>query len=118
MTWCRSGPSLAKLLCLLAICPRLEAARPPNIVFLLADDMRPDAIGAFGHPVLKTPHLDLLAKEGATFTRAVAAYPICHVSRAEMLTGCTAFRCGVQYRGARLDPKLALGRRPCGEAAT
>ncbi|MFA6543330.1 MAG: sulfatase-like hydrolase/transferase [Limisphaerales bacterium] len=84
------------------------STRPPNFVFLLADDMRPDAVGAFGHPVVKTPHLDSLVREGLTFTRAVAAYPICHVSRAEMLTGCTAFRSGVQYRGHRLDPKLAL----------
>jgi len=82
--------------------------RPPNFVFLLADDMRPDAIGAFSHPVLRTPHLDSLVREGTTFTRAVAGYPICHVSRAEMLTGCTAFRSGVQYRGTKLDPKLAL----------
>lgn len=102
------------LLCLLTICVGLTWAdgaaptRPPNFVFLLADDMRPDAIGALGHPVLKTPHLDSLVREGVTFTRAVAAYPICHVSRAEMLTGCTAFRSGVQYRGTKLDPKLAL----------
>lgn len=92
-----------------AACAEAAApARPPNFVFLLADDLRPDALGAFGHPVVKTPHLDALVREGVTFTRAVAAYPICHVSRAEMLTGCTAFRSGVQYRGTRLDPKLAL----------
>lgn len=105
---------LSPLLCLLKLCVGLTWAdgaaqpRPPNFVFLLADDMRPDAVGALGHPVLKTPHLDSLVREGTTFTRAVAAYPICHVSRAEMLTGCTAFRSGVQYRGTKLDPKLAL----------
>ncbi len=102
------------LLCLLTLLAGMSLAggatpvRPPNFVFLLADDMRPDALGALGYPVLKTPHLDSLVREGTAFTRAVAAYPICHVSRAEMLTGCTAFRSGVQYRGTRLDPKLAL----------
>ena len=67
-------------------------AQKPNIVFILADDMRPDCIGALGHAVVKTPNLDALMREGFAFTRAVAAYPICHVSRAEILTGTPAFR--------------------------
>src|SRR5262249_15001627 len=67
----------------------------PNLVLILADDMRPDCIAALGHPVVKTPHLDALVRQGTTFTSAVAAYPICHVSRAELLTGTTAFRNGV-----------------------
>jgi arylsulfatase A-like enzyme len=83
------------------------AARP-NIVFILTDDMRPDAMGLLGHPVVKTPNLDSLAREGVTFTRAVVGYPICHVSRAELFTGCCAFRTGVQYRGKALDATLAL----------
>ena len=77
-----------------------------NIVFILADDMRPDSIGALGHAVVKTPHLDALMGDGFAFTRAVAAYPICHVSRAEILTGTSAFRNGVQYRGNVIDPSL------------
>ncbi len=96
---------------LAVLCASLSAAIPaerPNFVFLLADDLRPDALGAFGHPVVQTPHLDALAREGAIFPRAMVGYPICHVSRAEMLTGCCAFRTGVQYRGKQIDPKLAL----------
>src|SRR5688500_10120112 len=97
----RSSPSEVQVmrsavvaLALLAASPAPAADRP-NVVVILADDMRPDCVGALGHPVVKTPHLDRLAREGTAFTRAVAAYPICHVSRAEILTGCTAFRCGV-----------------------
>ncbi len=82
------------------------AAQRPNLLLILADDMRPDCIAALGHPVVKTPNLDRLVREGTTFTRAVAAYPICHVSRAELLTGATAFRCGVPGQGNRIDPKL------------
>jgi len=82
------------------------AAPRPNILFLLADDMRPDCIRALGHPVIETPHLDALVREGTAFTRAVAAYPICHVSRAEILSGTSAFRNGVQYRGKDIDPAL------------
>ncbi len=100
---------IAWLLALAAAAPAAQGpARPTNFVFLLADDLRADALGPYGGRVARTPHLDALAREGVTFTRAVAAYPICHVSRAEMLTGCTAFRSGVQYRGTKLDPKLAL----------
>ena len=87
---------------------QILAAERPNIVFLLADDLRPDAIGAFGHPVVQTPNLDALVREGTTFPRAITGYPICHVSRAEIFTGCCAFRTGVQYRGTRIDPGLAL----------
>jgi arylsulfatase A-like enzyme len=93
---------------LLLLALQSSFAALPNIVFILADDMRPDALGILGHPVVKTPHLDALAKEGTLFTRAMVGYPICHVSRAEMFTGCCAFRTGVQYRGKAIDPSLAL----------
>jgi arylsulfatase A-like enzyme len=90
------------------VCSQFSFAVRPNIVFILTDDMRPDAIGAFGHPIVKTPNLDLLASKGVAFTHAMVGYPICHVSRAEILTGCCAFKTGVQYRGKALDPALAL----------
>jgi arylsulfatase A-like enzyme len=79
----------------------------PNFLVIVSDDQRPDTISALGHPVVRTPHLDSLVREGAVFRRAVAAYPICHVSRAEMLTGTTAFRNGAYYRGNVIDPALA-----------
>jgi arylsulfatase A-like enzyme len=89
-------------------CAQVAMAASPNIVFILADDMRPDVMGAVGHPVVQTPHLDSLARDGVVFTRAVVGYPICVVSRAELFTGCCAFKTGVQYAGQRLDPQLAL----------
>ena len=96
---------LAPLAALIASQAPKPAAKP-NIVFILADDMRPDCLGALGHAVVRTPQLDALAREGMIFSRAVAAYPICHVSRAEILTGTTAFRNGVQSRGREIDPAL------------
>ncbi len=85
------------------------AKRPPNVLFLLTDDQRPDTIRALGNTVIHTPHLDALVKNGTTFTRAVCANPLCVPSRAEILTGCSGFRNGVlpAYRN-QLDPKLAL----------
>ncbi len=90
------------------LCAQVASAARPNIVFILADDMRPDAIGTAGHSIVQTPNLDLLAREGAVFTRAIVGYPICVVSRAELFTGRCAFNTGVQYRGNKLAPGLAL----------
>ena len=94
------------LLSPLAAVHAADASQKPNILFILADDMRPDCIHTLGHPIVETPHLDALVRDGMIFTRAVAAYPICFVSRAEILTGTTAFRNGVGYRGTKIDPAL------------
>lgn len=82
------------------------ASRRPNIVLLLADDLRPDAIAALGNTVVRTPHLDVLAREGSVFTRAVCPNPICTPSRAEIITGASGFTNGVLYFGDRLNPML------------
>ncbi|NNE94178.1 MAG: sulfatase-like hydrolase/transferase, partial [Verrucomicrobiales bacterium] len=85
---------------LLAFCPPLFAAEKPNILFLLADDMRPDCIAALGNPKIETPNLDKLVGRGMTFTRATCSYPICVVSRAEILTGMHGWENGVKgFRG-------------------
>lgn len=89
----------------------IQAAPRPNFVFLLADDLRPDALRVLGHPVIETPHLDALARGGTLFTRAITAYPICVVSRAEMITGRPAFLTGYQYRGKGVAKDLALWPR-------
>lgn len=62
-------------------------SRRPNILFLLSDDQRPDTISALGNPRIATPNLDKLVARGLTFTRANCSYPICAVSRAEIMTG-------------------------------
>tara|TARA_R110002096_G_scaffold273422_11_gene467316 strand:- start:6337 stop:7746 length:1410 start_codon:yes stop_codon:yes gene_type:complete len=67
----------------------------PNILFLLADDMRPDAIRALGNSRIQTPNLDELVRRGTTFTQATCSYPICVVSRAEILTGMHGWENGI-----------------------
>lgn len=62
-------------------------ARPMNVVVLLADDWRYNTLGCAGNPVVKTPQLDQLAKEGTRFTRACVTTSICGVSRATLFTG-------------------------------
>lgn len=74
-----------------------ETADPkrPNIVFLLADDLRVGSMGFDGHPEVRTPNLDALAKRGMVFNNSFVTTPICMVSRASTLTGQYARRHGV-----------------------
>src|SRR5665213_2115968 len=50
-----------------------EPARRPNVLFILADDQRPDTIHALGNRLIETPNLDRLVASGMSFTRAVCA---------------------------------------------
>lgn len=84
-----------------------RAAPRPNILFLFADDMRPDTIAALGNPIIKTPHLDELVRAGVVFPRATAGNPVCVTSRAEIITGCSGFRTGALYDQGKVDPQFA-----------
>lgn len=64
-----------------------NTANPPNIIFLLTDDHRQDALGAMGNTIVRTPHLDKLATAGILFQNAYVTTSICCVSRASLLTG-------------------------------
>lgn len=99
---------LATFCCLGTAAGFAAPKKPLNFIFLLADDMRPDAISALGHKTIKTPNLDRLIEAGTTFTRAITAYPICHVSRAEIFTGRSAFRTGYFYRGRDFSKGIEL----------
>ena len=88
----------AGLACLL-VCTGAEVK--PNIVFLLADDLGQRDLGAYGSTFYETPNLDRLAREGARFTDAYAACPVCSPSRASILTGLWPQRTGItDYLGA------------------
>ncbi|MDA0206548.1 MAG: sulfatase [Acidobacteria bacterium] len=63
------------------------APKPPNIVFFLADDQRNDSLGCAGHPFLKTPNIDGLARQGVRFENAFVTTAICAASRASIFTG-------------------------------
>lgn len=75
-----------KILLLLAFVTSLHAARP-NVVILYADDWRFDTLGIAGNPVVKTPNLDALARDGFRFTHSCVTTAICGVSRASLFTG-------------------------------
>ena len=73
----------------------------PNIVVILVDDMRWDEYGEAGHNYIKTPNIDRIAKEGATFINAFATTPLCSPSRASFLTGQYAHTKGIIDNTAR-----------------
>ena len=66
---------------------RSAEVRPPNIVYLLADQWRAQATGYAGDPNVRTPNLDRLAKEGLCFRNAVSVCPVCTPYRAALMTG-------------------------------
>lgn len=61
--------------------------KKPNIIFILTDDQRWDALGFAGNPIIQTPEMDRLAREGIYFENAFVTTPICAASRASILTG-------------------------------
>jgi len=71
------------------------AARPPNVVIIFADDLGYGDLGAYGHPLIKTPRLDRLAAEGLKLTSFYASAPVCSSSRYSLLTGRYAIRGGI-----------------------
>ncbi|MCC7493879.1 MAG: sulfatase-like hydrolase/transferase [Fimbriimonadaceae bacterium] len=84
-----------------------EAARRPNVLFILIDDLGPTDLGCYGHPFLKTPHLDRLAAEGAQFRSNFVAISLCSPSRACCMTGCVPQRTTVlTNEGQELDHRL------------
>ncbi len=66
---------------------KLGDGKPRNVVFILTDDHRYDAMGFMGHPFLKTPHLDSIAEAGVHLKNAFVTTSLCSPSRASILTG-------------------------------
>lgn len=70
--------------------------RPPNIVIILSDNQRWDFMGCAGHPFVKTPNMDRLAREGVLFSNAFVTTSLCSPSRASLITGQYAHTHGVR----------------------
>jgi len=69
--------------------------RPPNIIFILADDLGRCELGCYSNRFNETPHLDRMAGQGMRFTQAYAAAPVCSPTRAAFLTGRTPASLGI-----------------------
>lgn len=74
----------------------------PHFVFFITDQQRSDWLGCYGHPVVKTPHIDQLAKDGTRFSNFHTASPVCMPNRASLMTGRYPSVHGLRYNGCTL----------------
>ena len=111
----RAGASrLAVAVLFVTGCAQPETERPPNIVYMLADDLGYGELGAYGQTRIRTPHLDALAAEGIRFTQHYAGSPVCAPSRGTLLTGLSTLRSQIRDNyevGGYPDPD-ELGQMP------
>jgi N-acetylglucosamine-6-sulfatase len=83
-----------------------QPAKPRNVVFILTDDHRHDALGIMDHPLARTPNMDALANGGAHMRKAFVTTALCSPSRASILTGTYAHTHGVVDNFTPIPPGL------------
>ncbi|CAG7644196.1 arylsulfatase [Paenibacillus allorhizosphaerae] len=71
----------------------------PNIVLIMTDQHRSDALGCYGNPIIETPNLDWLAQEGTVFTSAYSCTPSCVPARTTLISGMDPWHTGVLGTG-------------------
>ncbi len=64
-----------------------QSATPPNIIYIVADDLGYSELGCYGQKIIKTPHIDRLAEEGMRFTQHYSGQAVCAPARCALLTG-------------------------------
>ncbi|WP_309396769.1 sulfatase family protein [Cerasicoccus maritimus] len=77
----------------------MTSSNRPNVLFLFTDQQRADTIGALGNPVMQTPHLDRLCREGTAFTSAYSPSPECVPARCSLITGAYVSHTGCASNG-------------------
>jgi len=97
-------PASSLLLAAGLLAPAVAQARPINVVVILADQWRAQALGYAGDPNVKTPHLDALERQSVRFVQAVSNMPVCSPMRASLLTGQRPLTHGVFMNDAPLAP--------------
>ena len=96
----RSGSILLIACCLCGPVAPAIATDQPHILCIMADDLGWNDLHCQGNRVLRTPHLDGLAKQGLRFTNAYAASPVCSPTRAALMTGLAPARLHITQHGA------------------
>ena len=102
---------------LFAFAAHAADTKRPNILWLIAEDMSPDAVACYGAQQVWTPNLDKLAAGGVRFTRAYTTAPVCSASRSGFMTGMYQTSIGAQNHRSHRDDGYALpeGVRPLPE---
>ncbi|MEW6359693.1 MAG: choline-sulfatase [Planctomycetota bacterium] len=78
----------------------------PNILMIMADQLPAATIGAYGHPIVKTPHMDRLAERGILFENCYTNCPLCAPARAAMCTGKLVGKIGAFDNGTELPAQI------------
>ena len=81
-------------------------ATRPNLLFIMADQLAPQALPAYGHPRVRSPHIDRLAREGVVFENAYCNFPLCAPSRFSLLCGRLPSRIGAFDNAAELPASV------------
>jgi arylsulfatase len=81
-----------------------QNAQPPNVLLLMTDTHRADAVGCWNASPVRTPHLDSIAANGVRFTNCWSQHPVCMPARASIFTGRYPGAHGVRTNGVRLNP--------------
>jgi arylsulfatase A-like enzyme len=92
-----------------------EAQRPLNVVIIMADDLGYGDLACYGHPSIRTPNLDRMAREGMRFTDFYACAAVCTPSRAGLLTGRYPIRSGMTSSKRRVLFPNSTGGLPADE---
>jgi arylsulfatase A len=104
---------------LLAQAPPARPAKDrPNVVIIFADDLGYGDLGCYGHPTMRTPRLDGMAREGMRFTSFYVAASVCTPSRAGLLTGRSPVRSGMASAQRRVLFPDSAGGLPSSEVTT
>ena len=85
------------LFVLICVAPLLVAAEKPNIILVMCDDLGWGDVGFNGNKIIRTPHLDTMAKNSLRFERFYAAAPVCSPTRGSCITGRHPYRYGVYF---------------------
>ena len=91
------------------------SADAPNLIYIISDQLRFDALSCMGNKIISTPNMDRLAAEGVIFTRAYAQSPVSVPSRASMLTGnslCNTGIYGNTYAYETGSSSILTGKEP------
>lgn len=94
----------------------MSESTPPNILVLLADELRADALGCTGNPDVKSPHIDGLAEDSVVFSNAYCTQPVCTPARASLLTGLYPHTHGCYANNAPLSKQKATIAEMLGDA--
>lgn len=85
--------------------PAQPDSKPPNILFIMADDLGIGDLGCYGQLKIQTPHMDALSAQGTRFTNVYAGHAVCAPSRCVLMTGLHTGHCRVRGNSGKFAPK-------------